>query len=217
MSKIEKFFSGNKLINLAIVLFIVGYAEAFVMDCMGNPTDAISDMILLILVIVLFWAFAKGHTQAMHTLIGAVMIIFLYSFVMKAVTTLSAPVVNLSDIFGVVLPIINAALYVILFITHLSLNLTHHSARGRVLFNQIITIIMMIYQIIVIILVASASNSSSLTVVVIGKGIGQIFLLAIIISIETKLNAYKLVREDSLEKGTWTDEKKEETKKEFFS
>lgn len=222
MSEFEKFFARHNVMVGSFILALVFTAVAVLMTGFGNLQVAVSEIIVLVLIIALYCAFRSHEKNMMNTLIGAVLAIYLITYV-NSVYASSVMIATVNELTADIVPtlvisLIEAVLFVILFVNHISVNCAHHSTKKRILFNQVIIVILIGYQIFsfVALTVIGAVNGQPATIVTAVPAIGKIFLFCMIVCIESKLNVYKVVREVSTEEGTWTEEKKEDVKNSIF-
>ena len=240
MSKFEKFFANSNTLLVFFILAIICFGATLGYSAFLPGLDIITTVAVIIMLIVLYASFNGNWPNVMHTMTGSILVIFVYQNILKIAETIrlfvSAPpalpgdalekagqLVQNSDIpapetnpLMLAMPIIAAALFVILFFNHLSINSFHHSTKGRILLNQIIALVLVGYQVAVIIIAALTSPDAEFVISKTVQSLGIIFIADIIVCIETKLNAYKLIREASAEDGSWTEKKKAKTKKDLF-
>ena len=223
MTKFEKFFASSKLLTTAFIIafagFIVSAVFSFIpMNGIGiNIESSVFTIVTAVLILLLFVTFRKHETNLMHISTGALFITFILSsivFVVTAIVTIGS-----SPLF-IILPLVEEALYIILFINHLTINTKHGPTRGRVVVNQVISVIICSYELFVIITyIVLAVQNPALTMLIVSyivSALGKMFAFMMLVSIESKLNTYKVLREVFDKNGGWTEGMKQATKDDVF-
>ena len=214
MNAFQKFFANDRTMVVSFIIALICFIGATVFSFNVGLSMVVTNGLQLVFIIVLIWAFVKHEATIMHTVIGASLIVYIISDITAIIGDVS--LVSFTGSIGIAyaISIIDAVLFVILFINHLAINSAHKSVNGKILFNQIIIIILAAYQIATMVILLVSGYTDALSAVFIP--LAKVFLFAMIVCIESKLNAYKLIREECQANGTWTDEMKENAKKYYF-
>lgn len=231
MNDFENFFLNKKLLRASIAIAIICFAGSVITGCVPSSSgpsvmNMIEGICMVGLVFAIYWSYTTHNLAVLNTLIGASLGVFVFAYVAGALSNIL--LLGITNEYGLpantlttVVALIEAVLFVWIFFNHLSVNAQHAPASKRILVNQIIIFIMIIYQIIsiVIYVLTVCLSSAPATPVIISNlfiTVGKIFLFCIVICTETNLNFYKRTREQCEAEGTWTEEKKQETKIKAF-
>jgi len=231
MSNFEKFFSKDSTLNtsiaLSMILYITAIACLLLMFTASTAYGFVTNALIFICLISLVGVYRKHATNAVNILTGAILMMFIAESLQFLIDSIVYFQQGIQLDFMTVLSIFNIVaivLYIILFFNHVSINSLSHSAEKQVKANQIIFILILIFQLVYSVVslitvigdIMMASETTLYLVAVFATVLARLFGFSSIVCIETKLNMYKLLREKNTKDGTWTDEKKEQTKQDLF-
>lgn len=232
MKKFDLFFSKNGLLYASFIIAFAGLIFSMVMSLVSGGMSGFGGVVITgivaAFVLVLFIAIKKHIVHLFYITSGCVLaslVIMVTSLIQVAIAQMVAgyEIALINSIINFV----EIALVVLFMINHMIINSLHKPSRGNILFNQIIAIILMAYQIVGVVfsvvesasLIAELGATFDVIVYMITGILGYLstgFIFVMICCAESKLNVYKAIREQSVAEGTWTEEKKEETKENVF-
>jgi len=185
---------------IAVCFFIADGVQAMVFD---QPHGYA--WIFVALVVLLQWAFFKGHINVQKMLFGAV----LFDMIIEQCSILKMDVEY--GPIAIAMDIALLVIVVVVFVSHMYQQLDHKGKGGATFINQLLGLLAVVVLISAIInLISYPTYIGAYTFL-----FGYVFACIMIICMETRVAKYKQIRDAARAEGTWTEEKRKEAKKLF--
>lgn len=182
-----RIFTSDVTLKINLVLAVVSLVAAAVCGIFQNTGEngtppLIAQGILFVLLVILGRSYFDHEKNVMKCAIGGVFSMILAYELLRVMTYgfYAAAVVTLV-VAGV------------LYLSHLLINSEHHSSPAAILFNQILMFVYLVQGIIFGVLVLVEDGTPALSYFLFR--LATIFSLAVIVTIEAKLDAYRIARE----------------------
>ena len=205
VKKVQKFYLSKVLLVACSVLSVCCYLFDAVCAAV-NGQFADYAWIFFALVILLQWAFFKGQINVQKMLFGAILIAMVkeQAELMALNAAYNGGKVLIQDIALLIISIV-------IFVFHIYQQVDHAGKSFAVLMNQLLGFVGFVFLFFAIrnLAVAPASLSSYVFL------FGYVSNIMMIICMETRVEAYKQIRDKARREGTWTEEKRQESKKLF--
>lgn len=204
IEKIRKIYLSKELFIVSSVLTVCCYLfDAIRSTAYGSFCDYA--WIFLGLVVLLQWAFLSGQINVQKMLFGSMLL---------AMIKEQAEILQIDAAYaGSVVPldVIELAFSVIIFVSHIYQQIDHKGKSLAPLVNQLLGFIGMIYLLSAITNITLYQQDFTNYIFI----FGYVFNSIMVICMETRVEAYKQIRDKAREEGTWTEEKRKEAKKLF--
>lgn len=194
--KMKKLFTSDKFFLTGTILGVIGvllYAITAVISSPENYGKLILMAVDVTCTIGLYVSYKKHNKNVMKYLIG-----FKLMEILSQVIDGSFPL-NLDDKYVAALSIINVIIVIALCINHFVINSDHHSRSGNILINQVLLFAYLIVAIAFGIPTISDMKSILSFIILVCGCFGN---MAVIVCVESRLDAYRLDREAA----GWTEE-----------
>lgn len=204
MKKLTELFLSKGLLLASAIISICCY---LVDAIWANVNGQIADYawILLVLTILILWAFFTGQINVQKMLFGAILLAMVYEqFNILELDKEFLGYVSISDIITVVLSII-------VFLSHMYLQMEHDGKSVAIFMNLFIGVIMLFFLITAVVNLVFVPDQFNTYVFLFGYAINCIM----VICMEMRVEKYKQIRDAARKEGTWTEEKRSEAKKLF--
>lgn len=201
----EKTNKKNGLLLLMAILFIVFQTASIVFDLFEEPFDLAWTMesILMAIVCILMYASYRAHVKnVMKPLLGATLMLILYYNMDWACFYIEEFKDVVEYYSGDIAFIVYIVTQILLFVTlvpinvmHYVINATHHSSPKKIALNKAFYILFAVFtlaQCVCSIFMDAATND---VISMFAGSIADLFMLAMVIIIESSLDEFRLARE----------------------
>jgi len=196
----KKLFTNDRFFLAMVLCAVLGeglYSVFSLLYDFSRMISAVIPMIIRILCVVfLFDSYRKHSKNVMKGLMGAL----LMAQVLNAITLF-----GLGDTFSLMTAstVVFLLLNLALFVNHFIINSDHHSSGGNVTLNQVIMILLAILNTARVVYLMTVVPGTLVGISFVVDIIGYIGMSAVIVCVESRLDAYRLQREAA----GWTEEK----------
>jgi len=195
----KKLFTNDKFFLATVLVAIFGTAIKAVANWIAFPETSgliVIEVLAALCVLVLFTSYRKHSKNVMKCIVGALlMLVLLYSIscLMDTNVIIAASIVKAFQV------LFAAGL----FITHNLINSDHHSNAGFIRFNQLLCVLIFLCEVVTTGLFMQINVTVLSKVADVIGAIGFASVVAAIVCVESRLDAYRLDREAA----GWTEEK----------
>ncbi len=197
----KKLFTNDKFFLATVLVAIFGVLFNDVVAWIAFPAARsciIMDVLSVLCTLVLYTSYKKHSKNVMKCVIGALLMLIL----LRPLSTLTGGAFAESPAFAIV-AVFDTLFAVALFISHNLINSDHHSNAGYVSFNQLLSVLIAVCEIVFCGFAISGSDSVLITISYICGALGFAGVVAALVCVESRLDAYRLDREAA----GWTEEK----------
>lgn len=203
--KISKFFTNDLTLHFATVIsivFVIIQALVYSVAFGFTPSTLFIYLGIGFVVFFLDWSYNRHEKNVMKGLIGALLAIviisqFTFAFDYNLVENLKVLSQTTIGYIELALSIVNLILFVMLFINHFVINSEHHSNPRKIKFNQVVIYLIAAVSLAEIVLsIFVYPNDAVIVVEYICRALLAISLLVMIVCIESKLDAYRIIKEE---------------------
>jgi len=193
-----KIFTKDKFFLTVTVLAVLGELLFAVVEGIAEPellNVIIMSAVSAVCTLVLYCSYKKHNKNAMKAVMGGL----LMSIFAQYTGSLSNGIADSDNAIALILALAS----ILLFFSHISLNSNRKANAFQVYYNQILIIVIAIIEIIWDALWIANNNSALITVGGLAVMIGNSCVLAAVVCVESRLDAYRQDREAA----GWTEEK----------
>jgi len=195
----KKLFTNDKFFLTMVLCAVIGTAFFAGINWVFFPevrSGLIMDVLAALCVLVLYSSYKKHSKNVMKCITGALLMLVL----VRPINLLTAGSLPISTAFVMAFSILFAA---VLFLNHLLINSDRHSSPMNIRFNQMLCIAIIVCHALCVALMMQY-DETLLCLVADGVGmLSYICVVASIVCVESRLDAYRLDREAA----GWTEEK----------
>ncbi len=195
----KKLFTNDKFFLAMVLCAVIGeglYSVLSLVNSFSLISSVVPMMIRVLCVVFLYSSYRKHSKNVMKGLMGAL----LMAQVLNAITLFGF---GNSSVFLTATRIAFLVLNLALFINHFIINSDHHSSSKNVTLNQVIVILLAVLNTVRVIYLMTFLPGTLSVIRFACDIIGYIGMTAIVVCVESRLDAYRLDREAA----GWTEEK----------
>jgi len=208
MSKINLFFQKKSILVFSIILSLFLWAISLGNSLMYNlrPSFACNSGLFFLLVLGMLLAYNKGNINIQKMLFGSILFAFVKFLIDVIIESFGAGMITIGWVCVVLL-----LFSVIIFVFHMLQQTEHDGKKAYIVINHLCGVVILLG---IIILIISKINGTLSYSNFIGP-LAAAFTYLMVICMESRVAAYKLLRTESRQNGTWTEEKRNEAKRLF--
>ena len=161
---------------------------------------SVERIIMAVFLVVLAISYIKHDKNVMKGMIGAVLATTFFSDLPYVFDMFESREYYFETIGGIwtvyeIMEILIIAAYVLIFVTHFLINSEHKSNPGKILFNQIVLMLVPLFYIIQVIVSIIIGRNAMFLAGKICNFLANVCILNMVVCIESKLDAYRIARE----------------------